>query len=178
MRTLMLVLLFVGILHAPLHAAEFAKCDLDDAENVREHPSPRVRELFAQLLRKAGQRPEKFALCEGWPIIPQIALVQTRSGQRVHEVAFPWYVSWYSDDEILGIFAHELGHLPIHGAAIGAMRAEKAADSRGARWVGARMVASGLRALQRDVHSKMPSHVHAATFKELDVRARRLEKQR
>ncbi|HEY4487528.1 MAG TPA: hypothetical protein VI483_02060 [Candidatus Paceibacterota bacterium] len=170
-----LALLLAGLFASPLNAAQLQICTDDKTVSwIREHDDQRIRSLFVGVLTKASMKVDDYSICEvEYPVAPQMLEVETRGNLRMFALLVPTYMRSFSDVELQGFMAHEVGHVAVgkaHGRGIGV---EKMADAKGASWIGKEAMVAFLNSIRRELH-RYSQQLHAGIKAEIDERLQAL----
>lgn len=137
-------------LSAPAFAGAIQKCPAPKGSLSTDHTDKRIREIFARVIEKS-QLKDSFALCKYSYYVPMIARLYFKGKPPIVVVSLPYYVSQFTDDEVEGVFGHELGHVPSWDRSIISMSDEKDADAQGRDWVGVTKIYAFLEAMKRSM---------------------------
>lgn len=166
-------------LASSVRADELQICTTDTSPTVivREHPDARIRSIFVEVLRKTAMKMSNFGLCEHDRLSTVTVGIEKSNGIYMIGVLVPSRARALSDDELEGLFAHEVAHVAIGMNRPNTLATEIAADAKGAEWVGVEKMLAMLRAAQRDL-SRLPRVWTAEVQHELEDRILAFERNR
>ncbi len=176
-RILGVLVLLSGIVSA--RADEFLPCSHNRLinEHHSEFRDERVRGIVSAFVSRAT-RPEfhishsQVEVCVYDKFLPSLVITKTERGPE-YKLLFPPYMARLSEMEIVGIVAHEIGHIPHLASTATHILLEEITDRQAAKWVGAETVTVGLYALMRHLEW-FPEHDQPRVAEELTHRIRKL----